>query len=161
MPQSVPPIFSLRVTPARLGIIGRLVALAAAAVCLVPLIIAARLTPNPTGLGTHIQLGFAPCPFDLYWGIPCPFCGMTTSWAWFVRGNLIASLWVQPMGTLLAWLAVMMFWCGLYVGLTGRGAHRLLQYAPSGYIMRGLLLAAALAWNWKIFIQLHHLDGWH
>jgi hypothetical protein len=86
---------------------------------------------------------------------------MTTSWSWFARGNLAASLWVQPMGTILALGAAAAFWAGLYVAVTRRPAHRLIAYLPGGYITGSLLTLAFLAWVWKIYIQLHHLDGWH
>jgi hypothetical protein len=118
------------------------------------------LRPDPSGLGTHLALGLNKCGFLVAFGIPCPSCGMTTSWAWVVRGNLIASLWVQPMGTLLALLTAMFFWGGLYLAVTGRAAHHLLAYLPGGYIVYSLLILGLLAWVWKIFLHLHHLDGW-
>lgn len=45
------------------------------------------LTPDVRGLGTHEQLGLPPCGFYLWYGLPCPSCGMTTSWAWLTRGE--------------------------------------------------------------------------
>jgi hypothetical protein len=158
--ESVPLIFSPPVRRQTLAWSGRLLAVAISLACLAVLVTAALLTPNPNGFGTHEQMGFAACSWLNIFGIPCPFCGMTTSFAWFVRGNIAASLWVQPMGTLLAWIAVASVWGGLYIAVTGRPAHRLLRYIPSGYIYKGLLLAAGLAWSWKVFIHVHHLDGW-
>jgi hypothetical protein len=156
----VPLIYSPQLVTRRMGPVGRLVATGLSLTCLAGLVTAAMLTPNPSGLGTHTALGMAPCGFQQWTGIPCPTCGMTTSWAWFVRGNLAASLWVQPMGAVLAILTVFLFWSGLYVAVSGRPAHELLSHVPSGYIVRWLLTFAILAWIWKIFIQLHHLDGW-
>jgi hypothetical protein len=46
------------------------------------------LTPDARGLGTHEQLGLPPCGFYLWYGLPCPSCGMTTSWAWLARGDI-------------------------------------------------------------------------
>jgi Protein of unknown function (DUF2752) len=160
MESAIPLIYSPRAPRVRMGIIGRFLALAAALVCLWPLVTAAVLKPSASGLGTHTALGLAPCGFQQVTGIPCPMCGMTTSWAWFARGNLPASLWIQPMGTILALLTAVVFWAGLYVAVTGRAVHHLLNYVPSGYIFWSLLALAVLAWLWKIFIQLHHLDGW-
>jgi hypothetical protein len=160
MASDVPLIYSPRIQPQYLGIIGRLTALAVALACLTPLIIAALLPPSPNGLGTHTALGLAPCGFYLSYGIPCPTCGMTTSWAWLARGNVAASLWVQPMGTVLAAAAIAFFWAGAYIAVSGRPAHHLIHYLPAGYIAWALLALAVLAWMWKIFIQLHHLDGW-
>jgi hypothetical protein len=160
MREVVPAIYSPREQPSRLGIPGRMAASAIAIVCLAPLVTAALLVPNPYGLGTHTALGLAPCGFYSRYGIACPTCGMTTSWAWFARGNLSASLWIQPMGTALAVLAMAGFWGCAYIAVSGRPAHRLIHYLPTGYIGWALLSLTVLAWIWKIFIQLHHLDGW-
>lgn len=57
---------------------------------LLALLVTARwLTPDARGLGTHEQLGLPPCGFYLWYGLPCPSCGMTTSWAWLARGELV------------------------------------------------------------------------
>lgn len=160
MDQTVPLIYSPRTPRLRLGWFGRLIALSCSLICLSLLVTAAILRPNPSGLGTHLALGLGKCSFLQAFGIPCPSCGMTTSWAWLVRGNVAASLWVQPMGTLLALITAMFFWGGLYLAVTGRAAHHLLSYLPGGYIVYSLLILALIAWVWKIFIQLHHLDGW-
>jgi hypothetical protein len=64
--------------------------------------VASHLEPSSTGLGTHQQLGLPPCSFRLLLGIRCPGCGMTTSWAYFVRGQWLASMTVSLGGFLLA-----------------------------------------------------------
>ena len=66
------------------------------------LIVAMCLTPSEKGFGTHTQLGLKPCSFTAIAGIRCPSCGMTTSWAHFVRGNIVQSLKSNSGGTLLA-----------------------------------------------------------
>jgi hypothetical protein len=85
---------------------------------------------------------------------------MTTSFAYFSRGNLLASLYVQPMGMVLAALTVAAFWTSLYIALTGRPALRLLQLIPAGYYFLPLMFFGIAAWGWKIFIHLHGIDGW-
>src|SRR5262249_35105784 len=64
--------------------------------------VARRLEPSPTGYGTHTQLGLPPCHFAWVTGQRCPTCGMTTSFAWFVRGRLDRSWQANPAGSLLA-----------------------------------------------------------
>ena len=71
----------------------------------IPLVVAARLTPDPAGLGTHQQLGFPPCAVRALWGVRCPACGMTTSWAYFVRGQMVSSAQANPAGAMLAAMA--------------------------------------------------------
>ena len=51
---------------------------------------------------THLQLGLPPCTFRVLTGIPCPSCGMTTSFALLMHGDLMNSLRANAVGTLLA-----------------------------------------------------------
>ena len=85
---------------------------------------------------------------------------MTTSFAWFVRGNIIASLYIQPMGTVLALLCAMAVWAGAYVAATGRPVYRLISWLPAKYHLFPLLVLAMIAWAWKIYLHLHGMDGW-
>ena len=62
----------------------------------------AVLKPDPSGIGTHAQLGLGPCVFLEFSGLPCPACGWTTSFAHMIRGQVIAAWWTQPFGTILA-----------------------------------------------------------
>src|SRR5882724_4097356 len=101
----------------RLDWTGRLLALTLSAGCLALLITAAVLKPSPDGFGTHQEMGLNRCEFLARTGLPCPSCGMTTSFAWFVRGNIAASLYVQPMGTILAALCGMTVWAGAYIAI--------------------------------------------
>ena len=158
---AVPIIYARGFEPPLLAVRNRLLALAVALCCLTPLIVAAILPPSPDGYGSHTKLGLAPCQFMERTGLPCPSCGMTTSWTWFVRGNLPASFYVQPMGTVVAILAVCCFWVALYAAVTGRPAYRLLRVVRSRYYFVPLLSFAILAWGWKIFIHLTGRDGWH
>ena len=144
----------------RLGFPGRLIALGVAAACLSVLTLASRLQPNRDGVGSHRALGLAGCQFLDSTGLSCPSCGMTTSFAWFAHGNLVASVYVQPMGAALAIVAAGCVWGGLYVALTGRPVYRLLRLLPGRYYLLPLLALAVLAWGWKILIHLNGLDGW-
>ena len=66
------------------------------------LLLTARwLSPDQRGMGTHEQLGLAPCAFSVWTGWRCPSCGMTTAWAHAVRGELTAALQANAGGTLL------------------------------------------------------------
>lgn len=138
----------------------RLIAALVAVACGAVLGVAATLTPSPTGVGTHTQLGLPPDPILEATGVPMPGCGMTTSFAWFVRGNLLASMYVEPMGTLLAAATTAAVPLGLFVAITGRPVHR--KLAPLVRI-RTLVVAgvlAALSWGWKMIIHLRGIDGW-
>jgi len=159
-PYPVPAIYSPRIAVASVPAWSRLLSTVIAAGCLAVLITATKLQPSPTGVGTHTELGMYPCALLAQTGIPCPTCGMTTSFAWFVRGNWLASFYIQPMGFVLAVLTVAGFWTAAYVAVSGRGVYRLLQFIPPRYYAVPLVSWAILAWAWKIYIHLHGLDGW-
>lgn len=59
---------------------------------------AARLTPNPSGMGTHTQLGLPPCGFLVLTGCPCPGCGLTTSFAHMARLEFTGAAHANPFG---------------------------------------------------------------
>jgi Protein of unknown function (DUF2752) len=59
-------------------------------------------------LETHLQLGLPECTFKMLTGKPCPSCGMTTSFALFVRGDLLNSLKANYVGTLLAMFCLLL-----------------------------------------------------
>ena len=80
--------------------------LIAACVFVVPLLLASLLTPDARGHGTHEQLGLPPCMTQRVLGIPCLFCGMTTSFAWFAHGHPVHAFFVQPAAALLATLLI-------------------------------------------------------
>jgi hypothetical protein len=69
--------------------------------------VAARLDPYgpdgvPRAMGTHTQIGLPECNFLRLTGLPCPSCGMTTSFALLMHGDVGNSLRANPVGTLLA-----------------------------------------------------------
>jgi len=68
------------------------------------LALAAWLKPSASGYGTHMQLGLPPCNFLLWTHHPCPSCGLTTCFAWMVRGQLGKAFLANPFG-ILAFLA--------------------------------------------------------
>ena len=157
----MPIIYAAPSAAERAGVAVRSVAALLALACLGVLLLAAWLPPSPTGTATHARsLGLPPCNFLRTTGLPCPACGMTTSFSWFAKGNLAASFYVQPMGTVLAVIAAACVWGGFYVALSGRPAYRLITLVPTRYTLLPLLLLGILAWGWKILIHLKGIDGW-
>ena len=157
---TVPTIYAPRLVRDDLGVMGRLVAVAIFVAATGVLVLAAYLTPNPAGSGTHEQLGLRGCQFLQTTGLPCPSCGMTSSFAWFARGNLLASLYVQPMGAALAFLTAVTAWSAIYAALTARPVYRLLRLLPGRYYLLPLMALGVFAWGWKILIHLNGADGW-
>jgi len=146
--------------PARLRPSERALAALLALGALSVLVVAASLKPSATGITTHAALGLPPCGFEATTGYPCMTCGMTTSFAWAVRCNLVASLWVQPMGTILALLCAVVFWGGLYAAATGSCIHRVVSGVPLRTWTWVFFAMTAAAWLWKVYIHRTGQDGW-
>ncbi len=114
------------------------------------LAVAALLKPDPRGLGTHQQFGLPPCTFRFLFGWPCPSCGMTTSWAHVVRGQLIGALKVNVGGTLLATLAVVAVpWLMLCAAL-GRWLGRAPESIVVAWVGSAILLVTLIDWGVRL-----------
>ena len=98
----------------------RILLVVAGSVLVLLLVTARFLEPSPEGMGTHRQLGLPSCSFVSLYGMPCPSCGMTTSWSCFVRGDLISAVAANPGGLLLALIAVAAIPWLLVSGIRGR-----------------------------------------
>lgn len=71
------------------------------AIWLVLSLVALWLRPDPSGHGTHTQLGLPPCPSVLLWNKPCLACGLTTSFSATVHGKLASAFAAHPFGPVL------------------------------------------------------------
>jgi hypothetical protein len=87
---------------------------------LASLSLAALLKPDARGYGTHQALGLPPCTFYYVTGRRCPSCGMTTSWAYLVRGQMWHSFRANVGGSLLGMAALVLAPWALVSGLRGR-----------------------------------------
>jgi hypothetical protein len=59
------------------------------------------LRPNPSLVNTHTQLLLPPCYFLKLAHIPCPTCGMTTSFAYLAHGKIALATLAHPLGILI------------------------------------------------------------
>ena len=160
MHEAVPLIYAPPTRPVRITLHSRLMALGLWAACAMLIYTAVRLTPSPDGIGTHTELGYLGCSMLMTTGYPCPTCGMTTSFAWFYRGNLAASFYVQPAGFVAAYLVGMLLLLTTYEGISGRPIHRLMRFFPTKWmVILGATIVLA-GWGWKIFIHRSGRDGW-
>ena len=126
-----------------------IVALAAIAL----LSIAFALSPSSDGVGTHQQLGLPRCGWILVADLPCPTCGMTTAWSHTIRGELPTAFMTQPMGMLLALLAVCVAVGALITACTGYSfQHLLYRFSPSKLFIL-LIVLTLLAWGFKILLH--------
>lgn len=97
-----------------------------AAVACIAFTMAAAMNPydetgQPRTHGTHRQLGLPPCTMLSTVGFPCPSCGMTTSIALLVHGDLPAACRANWAGVLLAAAGVAV---AIWLGLLAAGLPR-------------------------------------
>ncbi|MFM2014026.1 MAG: hypothetical protein RLZZ396_2810 [Planctomycetota bacterium] len=115
--------------------------------------IAAWLSPDPSGHGTHRQLGLPPCSSVLALGIKCPACGMTTSWALMIEGRIAEALVANVGGSLLFLVAFVSIPWLLWILWSGK--RRLKDqwgmFALGG--SAGSMLIAFATWAWSLLIQ--------
>ena len=112
--------------------------------------LARYLDPDPRGFGTHQRLGLPPCSLRLLCGIPCPSCGMTTSFAHFVRGQFLASFRANPAGLLLAAVCAVQVPWGLASVIRGR---LLGMENPSETVFAVIVaLIIAISVNWGVML---------
>jgi hypothetical protein len=75
---------------------------------------------KPLRMGTHMGLDLPPCTFYDLTGKPCPSCGMTTSFALLIRGDVVNSLKANAVGTLLAVFCLVLIPWNLVCAWRGR-----------------------------------------
>ncbi|MSR17770.1 MAG: DUF2752 domain-containing protein [Phycisphaerales bacterium] len=118
--------------------------------------VAAWLEPAPLGYGTHRQLGLPPCGWMVAFNLPCPACGMTTSFALAADGRLLDSARVQPFGLALAIATVAGLCLASTQAILGWPVWSLLLRLVSLRLLWVLGAALLLSWCWKIAM----VRGW-
>ncbi|MCC7145521.1 MAG: DUF2752 domain-containing protein [Phycisphaeraceae bacterium] len=116
------------------------------------LVPAARLQPDPSGMGTHTQLGLPPCPWPTTYGYPCPTCGVTTAAALAAHGRLIEALIVQPAGALLTVALAAAALLSAYALVTGISLKPLLGAALRPATLWIIVMIVLLAWGYKVML---------
>lgn len=118
------------------------------------LAVAAWLTPNVSGLGTHRQLGFPTCTMIVLTGYPCPTCGMTTAFSFTVRGRFWAAFSAHPGGLFLALSTVAALSVSLSVLVTGR-VWRVNWYRVTPFRLSITVVTVVLGgWAYKVIVGL-------
>src|SRR4051794_25023290 len=139
-------------------------ALAALALGLIGLFaVAAWLNPydgngQPLKIATHRQLGLPECNFVRWFGRPCPTCGMTTSFALLMHGEVGASLRANFAGTLLAVMLLAAVPWVLHTAFSGR--WRWVRW-PERWVLGGAILAAVVTiGRWTFLVGVPWLLGY-
>lgn len=112
--------------------------------------VAIALDPAPEGLGTHTQLGMAPCTFFQMTGQPCPGCGMTTAFANMAHGRVWAALIAQPFGAVLFVIVLTLAVVLTMSALAGRSLKPVFYSQRVPTVLYGLILLWLAGWGFKM-----------
>jgi hypothetical protein len=111
------------------------------------------LQPSTRGVGTHEQLGLPPCTFLQLTGIPCPSCGLTTSFAHAAHLHFWDSIIAQPFGFLAFWLTVLSIPLTVYLLRRRVAWERVLYARATNTVFRVMLVLYLLSWFYKIYVM--------
>jgi hypothetical protein len=116
------------------------------------LAVGAWLTPSPTGMGSHTELGLYPCGFLAYTGLPCATCGMTTAVSHAAHGQILTSFYVQPAGALFALTLACAAILSVYSLASGVSLAPLSQALWRPKVIIALAIFVLAAWVYKIIL---------
>lgn len=114
------------------------------------LALARWLSPDPSGFGTHVQLGLPACGFFRLTSLPCPACGMTTAFAYMARLQITAAFHAHVLGPPLFALTALAVPCCLVACVLGLPVAPTLQRLRVGPLMAMIGIAALLVWMARI-----------
>lgn len=114
------------------------------------LVIARLLPPSPRGVGTHQQLGLPPCFFLKLTGLPCPSCGLTTSFAHAARLHFYQAFLTQPFGLLAFGLTVLLIPLSVYLMRIRLPWARVIRARYANVVIYSLLALYLMGWAYKI-----------
>jgi len=114
------------------------------------------LTPSPTGVGTHEQLGLPACGILAFTGFPCPACGMTTAFACLAHLDVFASLRANPMGLPLFLATFLFVPIGIQALVTGRSVLSFIDAIEADRLAAAFVVVTLLVWGARVAVQLIH-----
>jgi hypothetical protein len=126
---------------------------ASLALASIVLVIARLLPPSPRGVGTHEQLGLPPCLFLKFTGLPCPSCGLTTSFAHATRLHFYEALTTQPFGLLAFFLTVLLIPLSCYLLYARVPWRRIIQARGANLLVYALLVFYLIGWVYKLAVM--------
>lgn len=114
---------------------------------------------RPLRLGTHEQLGLPPCAFYRATGIPCPTCGLTTSFSLCLHGDWRAAWRANNVGPILVVAFILGGFWFLLAGLTGYRLRLPTWHALSTLAAWSLLCLVLGSWLVRLINIIHGVHG--
>jgi hypothetical protein len=110
------------------------------------LTIARVVTPDPSGFGTHRQLGLPGCAFLALTSLPCPACGLTTSFAHMARLQITSALHANAIGVPLFALVLVSLPCSLIACACALPIAPTIQWLRVSPLLAIICVSALLSW---------------
>lgn len=136
----------------------RIIAVGMAAIAGGVLGVARWLHPAARGYGTHTELLLPPCNFLRLTHLPCPSCGMTTSFAWAARMDFWQAFLANPFGLLLFFGTVALIPACIFLvwrRIPLRQITESAQFTKAVYVATALLFA-----SWIFKLSVFHFAGY-
>jgi hypothetical protein len=106
---------------------------------------------------THRQLGLPECTFKEKTGLPCPSCGMTTSFALMVRGDVWNAVQANSAGAVLAAICMLVIPWSIACTLLGRFVLvRSVEWTLTRLVVAFFVF---MLLRWGVVLLVQHL-GW-
>lgn len=151
------PIMTHAPAPSALSVwLHRAVWAASGAVAWTVLVLSAWLQPDGRGFGTHQQLGLPPCTFEALTHVPCPGCGLTTSFAHMAHGHVLQSFGAHLMGPLLFLLTLAVALAAPWAVRRGFPVTRVLEHRATAAALAATLAAGMVTFAIRL---VHTLGG--
>lgn len=128
----------------------RIIHLASSLTAAAMLAVGRMLEPSPTGVGTHMQLGFPPCFFLQLTGWPCPNCGLTTSFSHAAHLHFGSALLAQPFGLLAFLMAASSIPISVFLAIRNLRWERVISSKAADRAFYLLIALYAASWVYKI-----------
>lgn len=109
-------------------------------------LMALLMSPDPSGSGTHRQLGLPQCIIQTLTGSSCPHCGLTTSFCWLMRYEWQRSIEANPSGILLAVVLVYLGAFAIWIIRQNRWPEKFQFGRQLRYLTAFWLLFAVIVW---------------
>jgi hypothetical protein len=135
--------------------VSRLLWLAAAAASWPVVALSFWLRPDARGFGTHQQLGLPPCNFQESTGVPCPGCGLTTSFANMAHGHVLDAFAAHLMGPLLFAITVAVAVAAPWAARRALPMDRVLQHPATAATLGVTLTAGLVTFGLRLVHMLH------
>jgi hypothetical protein len=108
------------------------------------------LTPDPRGYGTHEHLFLPPCYFQFFFHIPCPACGLTTSFALLAKGEWQQAFHLHWMSPILFLIFAFLFIYSNLCLLFRKSFWNLFENKWTPYLSSFIILGMLTSWLIKL-----------